>query len=85
MDKDILLVPTNRDALLVSIDRVVLPIQKNKDILLAIAEKQALTSINTNVLLVIVDKRSWFVLLLDIFAKVFFFIFNFVLLLNLGD
>lgn len=55
MDKDILLVPTNRDALLVSIDRVVLPIQKNKDILLAIAEKQALTSINTNVLLVIVD------------------------------
>lgn len=29
MDKDILLVPTNRDVLLVSIDRVVLPIQKN--------------------------------------------------------
>lgn len=58
MDKDILLVPTNRDALLVSIDRVAFPIQKNKDILLAIVEKQALTSININVLLVIVDKRS---------------------------
>lgn len=28
MDKDILLVPTNRDVLLVSIDRVALPIQK---------------------------------------------------------
>lgn len=41
MDKDILLIPTNRDAdaLLVSIDRIALPILENKDILLAIIDK----------------------------------------------